>query len=319
MDKKLDRQVFLCAPTHVAARNLSVDDNQGITLQRFYNRYLKHGSVPKGGVVVIDEISQVGTQMWHRLVPLANYAQIIAMGNPEDQLGSVCDSFMDVPFENMDISESQLLRSMCGYTRLRLTVGRRSCRELFDLYASFSTIGSQFHLSLQEMIDRVPKKNKYGDINLVISHACRKKIISAVIQQRLKEQQPKNILTIPKGSDHNSQEILLWEGQVVTAVLDSVSKHGIYNAQLLRVVQWDEENLELICTESGDNYVVPLSWCPNNLRHSAAICYAAVQGRSCTNQVALWDTNNKRFTRKHLVMGLSRASKLEDVWICSSL
>ena len=52
--KQLDKKVFLCAPTHVAARNLSVDDNQGITLQRFWNRYLKHGSVPKGAVVVID-------------------------------------------------------------------------------------------------------------------------------------------------------------------------------------------------------------------------------------------------------------------------
>jgi hypothetical protein len=86
----------------------------------------------------------------------------------------------------------------------------------------------------------------------------------------------------------------------------------------LRIVQWDEENIELVCTESGETYVVPLAWCPNNLRHSAAICYAAVQGRSCVNQkVALWDTSNKRFTRKHLVMAISRASRIEDVWIAS--
>lgn len=105
----------------------------------------------------------------------------------------------------------------------------------------------------------------------------------------------------------------------MTAVLDSVSKHGIYNAQLLRIVQRDEENIELVCTESGENCVVPLTWCPNNLRHSSAILYAAVQGRSQINQkVALCDTSNKRCTRKNSCMGLSIASRIEDVWIASS-
>ena len=103
--------------------------------------------------------------MWHYLRPLAGVAQIIAMGNPEDQLGAVADSFMDVPLEDMDFSASQLLRSLCGYTRLRLTVGRRSCQALFDLYSSFSTIGSNYHLSLPEMIELVPKSSKYGHIN----------------------------------------------------------------------------------------------------------------------------------------------------------
>ena len=149
-----------------------------------------------------------------------------------------------------------------------------------------------------------------------MSHARRKKIIAAVIQQRLEKERPSKVLTIHKGADPNSQEIIVWHGIILTAVLDSVSKYGIYNAQLLRIEAWTEENLELRCTESNEVYSVPLSWCPNNLRHAASICYAAVQGRSCINQkVALWDSTNKRFSRRHLVMGLSRASRIEDVWI----
>ena len=149
----------------------------------------------------------------------------------------------------------------------------------------------------------------------MISHARRKKIIAAVIEKRRGEEKPTETLTIPKGSDPNSQEIIVWKGVILAAVLDSVSRQGIYNAQLLRITGWDLDNLELVCTESGEMYSVPLAWCPNNLRHGAAICYAAVQGRSCTNRVALWDTTNKRFTRKHLVMGLSRASRMDDIWI----
>ena len=113
------------------------------------------------------------------------------------------------------------------------------------------------------MIQLVPTCSKYGDINLVISHAHRKKIVAGVTQQRLQEEKPTKVLTIPKGADHNSQEILVWEGQVVTAVLDSVIKYGIFNAQLLRITHWDEENIELRCIESGDIFVMPLTWCPN--------------------------------------------------------
>ena len=40
--EELDKRVFLCGPTHVSSRNLTVGENQGMTLQRFWNRYLKH-------------------------------------------------------------------------------------------------------------------------------------------------------------------------------------------------------------------------------------------------------------------------------------
>ena len=52
------------------------------------------------------------------------------MGNPEDQLLSVQGSWVDVHL-NVDVSESLLLNSVCGSKRLRLTEGKRSCKELF--------------------------------------------------------------------------------------------------------------------------------------------------------------------------------------------
>ena len=158
----------------------------------------------------------------------------------------------------------------------------------------------------------VPKRPAYGQVNLVISHARRKAIIAAVIAQRLREEEPPETLMIPRGADPNSQDIIVWPGVILTACLESVSKHGIYNSQLLRVIRWSSEGLELQCT--AQRYTVPQNW--GSLRHAASICYAAVQGRSCTNQtVVLWDTTSKRFTRRHLVMGLSRASSIHDVWI----
>ena len=78
---------------------------------------------------------------------------------------------------------------------------------------------------------------------------------------------------------------------------------------------WTAETLELQCVESAALYSVPLGWAQANIRHGAAITYAAVQGRSCPKSVALYDSTSKRFSRRHLVMGLSRASRIEDVWL----
>ena len=84
---------------------------------------------------MIDEISQVNTTIWHAIIPLVKLGvQIIRMGNPEDQLLSVQDSWMDTPLA-VDVSEGALLKGLCGYKRLRLTEGKRSCHKLFDFYA----------------------------------------------------------------------------------------------------------------------------------------------------------------------------------------
>ena len=66
-----------------------------------------------------------------------------------------------------------------------------------------------------------------ADVSLVISHARRHKVIREWMAER---RPPVPTLTIPKGADASSQELIIWEGTVLTAVLDGLSKLGIYNA-----------------------------------------------------------------------------------------
>ena len=40
---------------------------------------------------------------------------------------------MDVSL-GIDVSEGTLLKSICGYKRLRLVEGKRPCKKLFDFY-----------------------------------------------------------------------------------------------------------------------------------------------------------------------------------------
>ncbi|MDA8584301.1 AAA family ATPase [bacterium] len=192
-----ERRVIMCAPTHVATRNMICGDVESITIQRLHHRFLKYGTFDPNATLVVDEISQVNTSIWHAIVPLVRYGvQIICMGNPDDQLLSVQDSWMDTPLA-VDVSDGTLLKGLCSYKRLRLTDGKLSCHALFDFYASCSTMGDRYHLPLDRMLAeaRLKVTNKgFGDVNLVISHRRRIAIKQKVQATQYRKAGPMDVL-----------------------------------------------------------------------------------------------------------------------------
>ena len=180
-----------------------------------------------------------------------------------------------------------------------------------------ATTGWRYAVGLPAMIEaaRALPCRGLAETNLVISHARRRKVIRQWMAER---RPPGPTLLLPKGADANSQELIIWEGTVLTAVLDGLSKHGIYNAQLLLCRGWTESTLQLQCQEGGEAYEVPLDWCQENLRHGAAICYAAIQARTIHGTYQLLDWQSPRITRRHLVMGLSRPTSIDKVWLGDS-
>ena len=132
---------------------------------------------------------------------------------------------------------------------MQSTEGKRSCSELWDLYSSMATTGWRIDQPLAEMIAaaRALPRQGWADVNLVVSHARRRAVIREVMAERLAAESPAETLTIPKWTDANSQEIVVWPGVVLTAVLDGISRFGIYNAQLLIVQGWSDDALRLRC------------------------------------------------------------------------
>ena len=156
----------------------------------------------------------------------------------------------------------------------------------------------------------------FAQINLVISHKRRVSINAKVQARRLREERPADVLCLPayKQSVSNvSQAMVLWKGVPLTVVLDGLSKYGIYNSQLLTVQGWCDKEVKLCCQEGGQHYTVTYDFCRRNLRLAYAMTYASIQARTCLGSVALWDTKHADFSRRHHVMGLSRAK--ESVWI----
>ena len=222
---------------------------------------------------------------------------------------------------SVDVSDGSLLKGLCGYKRLRLTEGKRSCHKLFDFYASCSTIGDRYHLSLDRMLVEArtlfPNRG-FADVNLVISHRRRVAINQRVQGIKYFADGPDYVLKIAAIKQHGvnlPQDMILWPGVRLTAVLDGLSKEGIYNSQLLRVKDWDSTHVKLVCVEGGQAYNVTHAFCARNLRLAYAMTYASIQGRSCQGSVALWDTHHPKFSRRHLVMGMSRATSADLVWL----
>ena len=150
-----------------------------------------------------------------------------------------------------------MLKSICGNKRLRLTEGKRSFSRLFDFYSSCSTIGSRYHMSLEAMISEArllfPKKG-FGDVNLVISHRRRININQQVQTLEIRKAAPPEYLRITASKQpglNAPQNMILLPGVCLTAVLDGITKEGIYKNQLFRVQDWDSNSAKLVCAEGG--------------------------------------------------------------------
>ena len=133
----------------------------------------------------------------------------------------------------------------------------------------------------------------FADVNLVISHRRRLIIHERVQAMRLLADKPTDILRTSATRQpglNATQDMVLWSNVVLTAVLDGITKDGVYNSQLLRVDSWESKWINLTCAEGGAFYSVTHKFCARNLRLAYAMAYASIQGRSCLGRVALWDT-----------------------------
>ena len=109
------------------------------------------------------------------------------------------------------------------------------------------------------------------------------------------------------------QHMVLWPWVVLVAVLPEV-KNGIWNSQLL-VIQAIEETLSLRCLDTAKEYEITTQFCQKYLRLSYALTYASLQGRTMAGTLRLLDLSHPRFSKKMLIVALSRARSREQVWL----
>jgi hypothetical protein len=97
--------------------------------------------------------------------------------------------------------------------------------------------------------------------------------------------------------------MLIWPGlQLIGSV--SAEKKGVRNGCLYTVASVGSETVHLEGLEASFTYDQVKLW----LRLSYAQTYASCQGTEFSGPLRLWDVTHKFFSRRHLFVGLSRAT-----------
>jgi hypothetical protein len=298
--RALGKSVAILSKTHVASQRAG-----GCTADHWVRRHVLHGS-PSAQVIWVDECYQIDTSLLAQFNKIAT-RQWLLSGDPH-QFPPVFDGWRGAPVAEAAFRDSNLLKTMSGCHRLTLTTCHRSDRELFDWYSSLILGGSRFPRPLAEVLAearlrfRLPCPARH---NLCISHRRRVQLNKAG-NERERRAHKAVLIKAGQNSKVAGQNMWLWPG---IELLGSAGSRRIRNGVLYTVTAVDHDSVTL-----GD---IQLSHAQAaaSLRLSYARTYASIQGTEFDGTVALWDTEARHFTMRHLFVALSRAKNLADLHV----
>ena len=271
-----------------------------------YLKHLLNGTYK--GWIVLDEFSLLDAQLWFMLYRMIDYCRFICVGQWAQLPPVNGHTWLDSKLEDDCIEHSRMFHRICGGNRITLTECKRSSPVLFDWYCSISKGGFRYDRPWPEVLAEAKKffGNRFTqDWTLCIDHELRKRI-NASENLRLKPTEAVWI-EVPKIKIANQpQDFWLYTGQVLVAHTQSSKK--MKNGLFYTVTDYDEHNVSF-----GD-LVVSKTWVAKNCRLSHCLTISSSQGRTLHGNVLIISSHN-RFTMKHLMICLSRATDAEKVWV----
>ena len=322
---KREERVLKCAYTHAAAKLIG-----GTTVAHLLHLDKSlHDAwilVDEYSLIPIDTLGQLAR---HQLVG----AKFAVFGDHEGQFEPMRDRW-DAPYSM--VADSELLNCMCAYRHFKLTQYRRGeDQKLFDFYTMLYTrkddeIGVLVKQALQTYNARLPNIFDYHLV-LCVSHANR--ILCNARWNAVKAQcaQSQGKVTweidwegdLVKGATSQPQSMIIWEGiELIGAPRGSGKTTDIVQGVIYTVISCDETEVLLrmrpeYCADEQKEIKVNMGDMPLLTRLTHAMCYYTCQGRSIDRgqSVLLLDTNHAYFSRRSLIVGMSRVRHGDDLHI----
>jgi hypothetical protein len=250
-------------------------------------------------VLWIDECYQLETNLWSQLNKLSG-RQFILSGDP-NQFSALWDNWRGVPVKEDAFQQSNLLLRLCGCNRMTLTRCMRSEVGLFSFYASLIRGGSRFLMPMPSVLLEARAtfcRQGPAEHNLCISHRKRHQIN--------KEANERERLLHPAVFVKGEQSMWVWPGLVL---------FGSSGGRKTR------NGVPYVIESVGDDHVVAggvkiqFQHLASTMRLPWAQTFASCQGTEFEGSLAIHDSDNKHFTRRHLFVALSRAKRAEDVCV----
>ena len=286
--------------THVACSLLDSPETPSMTVNRFVYKHILSGSYK--GWIVLDEMSLCELSLWGFLYRLIDTCNFICVGS-WDQLPPVGGhQWLDTQIGDDCVERSRMFHSLCGGNRVTLKTCRRSDSTLYDWYVSLCPGGSRYETDFQEVLEEAREFFSGTDTprwTLCIDHALRRKINR---EANLREKTKEAIwVKVPKTRCANApQDFWIFPQQTLMAHVQ-VSK-VVKNGMFYQVKAVMDDTVEF---EGGIK--LPLKFVARNMRLVHALTIQSSQGRTLPGPVEII-SSHKRFTRKHLMICLSRAT-----------
>jgi hypothetical protein len=229
----------------------------GKTLSHYANRFNRsgRGAPPKNAIIVADEVSDAALSWWSlwgrwQMVGV----RFILVGDMDGQLPPVYDQWDDARRRN-DTRQSELMKRLCGYTKVSLTVDRRSAGDAahFQFYSSMypsvdlPDVTALEHL-LYQCIERYPKQDGVSDLYLVMSHKKRLQVNAAVNKVKAAEQPSTlSLKRVPvPGCTMDTQDMLIWQGQLLLGCVRKSRPNGVTHGVIYIVEDFDDHSVTVV-------------------------------------------------------------------------
>ena len=222
----------------------------------------------------------------------------------ENQFAVVDDRWADTPLDPEQILRSDFLHRLCGGVQLRLNRCRRSCEALYRLYSNPP--------GLEELRRLLPYRGP-GRYNLCLSHRTRRRVIKRLQDRRDKSQD--HLFLAEDSRFPLSQDLMVFVGEKLVCC-KSNKAWSLFNGAFLTVTSL--RPLRIRDDETEEELEVPVEQFHRHLRSALALTYYVCQARTLSDPpgtVVLYETRHRKFSSRHLLVGLSRAASVDKVSI----
>jgi hypothetical protein len=251
----------------------------------------------------VEEAGMVNVQIWADLAQIRFRGTRFVLCADFQQFGPVAEHWCGSSVAEGLLEDSDMLFEMCGGHRFTLTENRRSDQPLFDFY---TTLGDDVQEDLARARQLFPKTDRKAAYTLTMSHA-RRVIIN---KQRNEQDKPDDavLLKVPTTTGRGGnlpQNMWIWVDLVLIGAGGHTKKGLFYTISAI-----DESHVTFSC-----GLKLTREQTCKCCRLSYAITFASAQGLTLRGVVRL-DCESKHFTRRHLYVGISRATAAELVEVC---
>ena len=298
--------VRVVAFTHLAAQNIG-----GQTIHSFL-----HDCPSFKGVLVVEEGSLVPVNLWGELAKYVHCgARFLVLGDFRGQFMPAHNTWRGTEV-TVDVEESAFLRRLCGSRRFELTVNRRSDSELFDFYAPICRGGAREHEPLSSLLQdahrRFPVRGSDLDVrwHLTLSNRARVELNRRINEHEAQQyaQNTGETAEFLQGPPDNElqQGFYIFPG---LRLVGSKTEEGVKNGVFYTVLTPRDGNKTVLQATGAEETVrIFTNKLATHVRPAAALTYFGSQGRTLDGSVKLHNTRSAFFTRRHLVVGVGRAT-----------